>query len=563
MTQPRFEIGLVMAGAISAGAYSAGVLDFLVEAMDAWERAKRDAPAEAPPHCTALKVVTGASAGSIAGAILAACLKHDFPHVTLDNRGQAGAANPLYDSWVNRIDIAELLGTRDVADGRKALSALDSTVLLEIAQRAMDYGGNVAAIDRPWLCDPLRFIFTLTNLRGVPYQYALGGSQTLGMDMTRHGESMRFALSGLGTVVAPARRANEYPLAYPAPGVPKWSTWGSPFALAAVASGAFPLGLAPRALTRNTADYVDEPVVVPAGADMPAEIRPIRPSWSAGINPDPGAAYNFVCVDGGTIDNEPIELARIELADGDPLGRNARDGASADRAILLIDPFAGAEKPGPATLAETNLLGSAFSLLGALKNQARFNPADIALASDESIYSRFLVSPARPGASAGNSAYAIACGSLGGFGGFFSQSYREHDYFLGRRNCQRFLQLHFTLPSQNPLFAQWTQPMRDKFRVPAAVGAGYELPIVPLMPAVHPDTYEQKAAPWPLDRIDPDELSDAVSDRLDALYDSFVGGFRGLFLSIGWAIYLRPKLRELVLGKIRSGLEDHKLLTRR
>ncbi|MFO1098978.1 MAG: hypothetical protein U1E81_12135 [Xanthobacteraceae bacterium] len=34
MSGPKFEIGLVMAGAISAGAYSAGVVDFIIEALD-------------------------------------------------------------------------------------------------------------------------------------------------------------------------------------------------------------------------------------------------------------------------------------------------------------------------------------------------------------------------------------------------------------------------------------------------------------------------------------------------------------------------------------------------
>ena len=34
MTQPKsFELGLVMAGAISAGAYTAGVVDFLLQAQ--------------------------------------------------------------------------------------------------------------------------------------------------------------------------------------------------------------------------------------------------------------------------------------------------------------------------------------------------------------------------------------------------------------------------------------------------------------------------------------------------------------------------------------------------
>eukprot|EP01042_Synura_sphagnicola_P011580 gene11580-14784_t len=37
---PTFEIGLVLAGAISAGAYIGGVLDYLFEALDVFEAAK-------------------------------------------------------------------------------------------------------------------------------------------------------------------------------------------------------------------------------------------------------------------------------------------------------------------------------------------------------------------------------------------------------------------------------------------------------------------------------------------------------------------------------------------
>ena len=32
--EPEFQLGLVMAGAISAGAYTAGVMDFMIEALD-------------------------------------------------------------------------------------------------------------------------------------------------------------------------------------------------------------------------------------------------------------------------------------------------------------------------------------------------------------------------------------------------------------------------------------------------------------------------------------------------------------------------------------------------
>jgi hypothetical protein len=64
-----------MSGAISAGAYTAGVLDFLVEALDAWEDARNGPEGDgAPNHRVGLKVMSGASAGGITAAIAAIAL---------------------------------------------------------------------------------------------------------------------------------------------------------------------------------------------------------------------------------------------------------------------------------------------------------------------------------------------------------------------------------------------------------------------------------------------------------------------------------------------------------
>ena len=81
--RPTFEIGLTMAGAVSAGAYTAGVIDFLFEALDAiedvragrstdyltahrpdgtpWPDAKQVID---PPHNVRLRAMSGTSAGS-------------------------------------------------------------------------------------------------------------------------------------------------------------------------------------------------------------------------------------------------------------------------------------------------------------------------------------------------------------------------------------------------------------------------------------------------------------------------------------------------------------------
>src|SRR3954471_3654065 len=62
----EFRMGLALAGAISAGAYTAGVIDFLVQALEEWEKTRGEP--SVPQHRAGLKVITGASAGAITGA---------------------------------------------------------------------------------------------------------------------------------------------------------------------------------------------------------------------------------------------------------------------------------------------------------------------------------------------------------------------------------------------------------------------------------------------------------------------------------------------------------------
>src|SRR5262250_451740 len=95
-TPRTFEIGLVMAGAISAGAYTAGVIDFLLQALDEWEKARTTGTA--PPHQVKLKVMTGASAGGMTAAITTAALCGDITPVKGPPRPGEEINNALYDS---------------------------------------------------------------------------------------------------------------------------------------------------------------------------------------------------------------------------------------------------------------------------------------------------------------------------------------------------------------------------------------------------------------------------------------------------------------------------------
>ena len=77
--RPNFQNALRLAGAVSAGANTAGVLDVLVEALDAWHA---DAAA---PHAMVLQAVSGASAGAVCAGIFAGTLRYAYPHVRLDD----------------------------------------------------------------------------------------------------------------------------------------------------------------------------------------------------------------------------------------------------------------------------------------------------------------------------------------------------------------------------------------------------------------------------------------------------------------------------------------------
>ena len=572
-SKPTFEIGLTMAGAVSAGAYTAGVVDFLMEALDAWEAAKQRQAQNpqteplCPDHEVTLRVVSGASAGAIVGAIVAANVDRQWTPAHAGNVNDPGLRNPLYQCWVKDIRIVALLGSKDLDTDDAPVSVLDGTALDVIAESAFSF--QAPAIHRRYVANPLRCLFSLTNLTGVPFNYSLRGNTGLGQDLTMHADCMRFGVLNAGSAAAPSLRvaddaSYEYPLA-PCTEA-KWNNaaWKR-FALAALASGAFPLGLRPRALERNTSDYSG---LLLAQADATGAPVAISPAWPA----TQGRKYPFLSVDGGCVDNEPLELARVELSGG-PLLKNTREGTEAQKAVIMIDPFVGPGKPGPATVADNPLASALFSLLGATIAQARFSAEDIALAQNPAVFSRFMVAPRRPtpqplqGEGVPAEGQWIASGALGGFGGFLAQEFRAHDFLLGRRNCQQFLANHFTLPSDNPLFADWQNmpTLRAYFGVPGTPPGSIELPIIPLVGSLHPRHGAAQPLPdWPLGACNPESLREPLLNRADALFKKLVAG-HGLWSFLGnaaWRLYGRKKLSTWALEKLTRALVDQGLKTR-
>ena len=568
-----------MAGAISAGAYTAGVMDFLIQALDAWQRMK-DAgkDVDCPRHDVKLKVISGASAGGMTAALATGMLCEDFEHVVSDQVEEA-ANNKLFESWVRKIDIRRLLEARDLDDpGRPVRSVLDSSVLDEIAADAFEFRDvGSAPPDRPYLNDPLHVVLTLTNLRGVPYKIDLKGTRVTNYQMRLHADRLHFVL---GSGDEPSPPSFE----------PRWLAkrkyqrhgW-SILREAALATGAFPFGLAPRALHRQVLGYADRRWSIPGpfwinGVHSCNEMCAIPPYWPDAMPDD----YDFLCVDGGVIDNEPLELARQLLVEGG--SHSPRDGRHARRATLLVDPFPNAT-PFPVDYNDNRMDdGSSFSLFrmgralfAGLVNQARFKPEELELAVRPDVYSRFLIEPVRyDGSGLREMEYAIACGSVGGFGGFLSEKFRRHDYQLGRLNCQRFLRKHFVLPEGNHLFAQWSPGARAAHRVYRSSNGKEvrpfnhsvkddDVPHLPIIPLVD-DAAEPVPCPsWP--EYSAEELAELrrlLHRRLDRvvarLVEQSVSGVPSrVLLRMAWRLE-RGKLERSISEWIRSDLEIRDLL---
>ncbi|HWY23556.1 MAG TPA: hypothetical protein VNX47_01470 [Nevskia sp.] len=537
---PAFRIGLAMAGAVSAGAYTAGVLDFLFEALDAWYDAKaRGEPV--PRHDIALDVASGASAGAMCAAVLSVALPYDFPHARLDAQRRPGAGaleNPFYRAWVEDIDIRPMLATDDLAGGELP-SLLNSAVIDRILRQALDYSGPLKS--RPYVTRPFVNRYTIGNLRGVPYDLSYRGLRGASDAVYAHDDALGFLVGGDGgstpaACVTGHARVGEHASAQ----APDWQGLGE----AALASGAFPIFLRPRLLRRDARDYDAGRFSNP---DAGGEAVTVPPAWPEQSAPDP---YEFVAVDGGMFTNEPLDLAR-EVIEG--ASTHAPQGTAADSAVMMIAPFIA--RPG---VGSTVPLGPPHRLLLPLLfsfiSQCRFKPADIALAHDPRVYNRFLVAPT-DSASPKEAPYWIAGGPMQGFFGFLHKEYRKHDYQLGRRNCQRFLRQYFRLPAANPVVAYGYGQLPDTW-----LDQNGELPIIPLIGKV---VEEEPLCEWPVGVFSAGELNDAIAGRVDAIFryyrDSFAADSgnavarlltRG-YLQAGWLA-----VRKQVLAGLRASIED-------
>lgn len=480
-----FRIGLSMAGAVSAGAYTAGVIDYLLEALENWEKAKSMNLPGVPQHNVVIEVISGASAGGMTAVITSAAVQKNFPHINQQNHtSSVNTENPLFDSWVNLTEtsgtdmMSQMLANDDIFNAKtinpdqEVRSVFNSLFIEKIARRTLD--GIVAdqLVKRSYFAGDLDLFTTITNLRGFDYQLEFQTAVGLREDrMKMHKDMVHFQLNPEGTY----RDDGKIPFHFNTPeGLNK-----SLLIDAAIATGAFPVGLSPRVLVRE-AKYINDNsfLKITHGKDNLVE---------------PSVPYNTVCVDGGVINNEPYDLTEFILADrrktellNENPGNTAVDyspdksAAGFDTTILMIDPFPNYDEVPAQYFDFQAVKFAAPQLLGAMRQQLMIKQDLLEQAYSDSDYSRFMIAPIRTkdGITQKDS---IACGSLGGFGGFFCRDFRVHDFMLGRRNCQRFIQQYFCVPEseKNEIIEAGYGNLDPSFVSFFESGMAKNLPIIP------------------------------------------------------------------------------------
>jgi len=579
-----FELGLAMAGAISAGAYSAGVIDFLFQALDEWERVKREAPDTVPNHSVCLRAAAGASAGSITAALAVVTAagglqREEFATPQAGKQKYKCVLPSLYTAWVNKPDMAspvgapDLLSNTDLKANEPPRSMLNAQILEHLVSETLRVpldGGTASAPAHggqglPYFARRFHLFLTLANMRGVPYEVSFtSGGKLAAHSMMSHGDRVHYAIEGIGLHDGENDwLALDPAITLPVSSVPKgdqalnqeWLAYGQ----AALASAAFPIGLAAKAIATNT-KYYDKR----SWPGHATNAKRFAPTWPTIWGQDP-RDFRFMSVDGGLIDNEPFEYARRSILPN-KADANPREDDDARGAVLMVDPFP--EGPGfsPDDQEDATVLEVAKALLPILKNQARFKPDELAAALDDKVFSRWLVAPSRSKTDTQDETYAIATGVLGGFGGFLDESFRAHDYQLGRRNCQRFLKKILVVGDRNPL--AWDEDAnKPKWSDAAFADARFrrwdekkQKHFCSIIPVVGDAEPEVPAPQWP--RIDTNRLA-RIERRIEARTAYVVPkllNFRSVSPVLNWALRQawslvgEGRLLSYVRGTIRADL---------
>jgi hypothetical protein len=342
----------------------------------------------------------------------------------------------------------------------------------------------------------------------------------------------------------------------------------------AMATGAYPGGLSSRFVSRPKQYLWDNPFFTKNGRFDWKKIKLDTEGHDTDYAMDGKEIYKSLNADGGVANNEPIEITR-QILQGIRQEMYGKEYANCDNSsIILIDPFPSFdkafEKPGPA---HQHLTGFVQDVVMAMQSQLLFDAKTMLDAYNSDNNGLYLVAPSKDGF---KPAHAIACGSLGGFGGFLSADFRIHDFFLGRHNCQSFLRRYFIINLEDQKEQKDVQAVINGYHRPEAMKRfarkdekGLWVPIIPDMDIKQPDDARNKKLDLPLYHFE--RLSDTalnhyftmLEKRFSALAMNLkkTHGIAEMALAMGVKTY-EDNIATSVLDNIKNDLKRRKLMQR-
>lgn len=529
-----FHLGITMAGAVSAGAYTAGFMDYLIEVLELWEEKKaanrkvgKESPEydpTIPMHDVCIDAFGGASAGGMVGMITALATFSKMEPVRKPSNVKTG--NILYDSWVlldddvdpkiqNKVaTFQKMLTINDIEESENGIpSLLNSKPIDNIADRVFN---QVPPKDqkrkRPaYISDDLRVLVTLCSVRGIPFEIKFQNFTSdnfpflPGHRMHEHMIIAHFKLN-----FDEATDKDIYlkfdPYDADAKELMKLCTKGT---------GAFPIGLKMRQFEGEiTTKYIENAIARSLGLKNRSTIKIY-------INTDD---FDFTNVDGGTINNEPYAEVVNVLENKHP--NYTKDAPMFG--TIMIDPFPNFYNQDVAkdikeetSIFQKNIwqvVGKGYSLF---QQQVRVKRSG-ALYKD---YFRLLVFPVKwdPSKKELVDHPPLACSALEGFGGFLDIEFRKHDFFLGRNNARNFLRAYFMLEYDkehpHPLFKGLTKEAKDIFLKKVDTNDdNIKKSCFPVIPDIHyiQAKKEKKTSPFYYDIPEFPQVKDGYFESIEA-----------------------------------------------
>lgn len=370
------KLAIAISGAVSLGSYEAGVIYEIVEAI-----AKHNETNKVEENRIEIDVITGASAGGMTASVLAQHL------LCYDNTLRDPYNNPLYQAWVEEVDILDLL---KVGYFQHKYSLLNSGVVEAIGQKHLkDTNIQLSSHRHPSVASKIQIGITMSNLSGYDCDFSHGDriSETFKFGYRRYKDQFLCEIERDSD--SPQVKLTERGWNNDDKGIPtNWKALRD----VGISSGAFPFAFQVKQIERF------------------------------GIGKFKKRQGFFQYTDGGVFENEPIGLAK-KLA-----SRIDGKEVSKDRYYLYVAP--GQRETGTDFFKnrDVDLLQVGIALVSSIFEQARFQ--DWIIEEDTKDLQIFSVT-------------TKDCELIGevfsAFAGFLEEKFRAYDYNIGRESARRKL----------------------------------------------------------------------------------------------------------------------------